>query len=127
MKYLLVKDGCMGFTMYDREHKEIVVCNHGHFEYETDSCYKLYKSKSGQNKMGSKYYAYILGEIDHKQALIFNDDIIIDTDDFSEASKIMLDMQHRQLMFMLEDNEASLRCWENGKQYYTYKYHKREV
>ena len=127
MKYLLVKDGCMGFTIYDRVRKEILTCKHGYFEDNTESCLKMYKSKSGQNKMGAKYYAYVLEEIDHKQALIFNNDIIIDTDDFSEVSKIMLDMQRKQLLFMLENNETSLNNWENGKQYYTYRYHTREV
>ena len=120
MKYLLVKNGALSYSIYDKEKCKIITLENGQFKDNTEECEKLYKSKTKSDRMGSLYYRYILGEIDRKQCMIYDNEVIIDTDDFLQVDKLLLDMQKRQIEFMLENVNATISKYENNRQYYTY-------
>lgn len=112
------------FIAFDKKRMKIVKISKGIFEDITDECIKLYKryqKKPTKNKkMGMLWYEFFQGKIYQNQALIYNDEIVIYTDDQKEFDKKLLEIRLNQLNKLLNITKDNLKALKNNEQYYTY-------
>lgn len=120
-KFLVISsDNNYTLNIFDFEKMQIVRLHNGVFTDETDNCQKMTKRK--QTVIGGLWYKFLHGEIDRKQAYIYEKEISLVTDDKTELDKFILSIQKMQIENLLENCNLNIRKMENNKQYYTYRF-----
>ena len=107
-------------NIFDFEKMKIIRLHNGVFTDETENCKKMTKRK--QTVIGGLWYKFLHGEIDRKQAYIYENEICLTTDKKLELDKFILSIQKMQIENMLENCTLNISKMENDKQYYTYRY-----
>lgn len=122
MKFLIVAESgkLAEHTVFDFEKMEIVRLYNGVYTNITEECKRLSKRKNAV--IGGLWYKLLNGEIDRRSALIWDDAVVIDTDNKKDVDKILLNTQKAQIEFMLQNVNAYISKLENGKQVYTYRF-----
>lgn len=120
--YMVVAESGLLSTIliFDKVRMCIVQLEHGRFTDITEDCLKLTKRK---NKVcGGLWYQFLHNEIDSTSACIWEDKIMLHTDNESEVDMFLFETRVKQLKFMLENAETHKERYQNGKQAYTYKH-----
>ena len=96
-KFLVISsDNNYTLNIFDFEKMQIVRLHNGVFTNETENCQKMTKRK--QTVIGGLWYKFLHGEIDRKQAYIYENEISLFTDDKMELDKFILSVQKMQLV-----------------------------
>lgn len=120
-KFLVISsDNNYTLNIFDFEKMQIVRLHNGVFTNETENCQKMTKRK--QTVIGGLWYKFLHGEIDRKQAYIYENEISLATDDKMELDKFILSVQKMQIENLLKNCNLNIRKMENNKQYYTYRF-----
>ena len=120
-KFLVISsDNNYTLNIFDFEKMQIVILHNGVFTDETENCQKMTKRK--QTVIGGLWYKFLHGEIDRKQAYIYENEISLATDDKMELDKFILSVQKMQIENLLKNCNLNIRKMENNKQYYTYRF-----
>jgi hypothetical protein len=119
-RFIILSDnGCIStLHILDFEKQEIIKLSYGKYEDITKDCVKLSKKKD--RYLGGEWYSFLITGT--QPSMVYNNDILIDTEDKKKVDKILLDAQKSQLESMLEMCNANISRYELNKQYYTYRY-----
>lgn len=122
MKFLIVAESgrLAENKIFDFEKMKIIKLYNGVYTDITEECKKLTKRKNAV--VGGLWYKFLNGEIDRRSALIWDNSIVLETNDKTEVDKLLLSIQKDQIEFMLQNVNAYISKLENGKQVYTYRY-----
>lgn len=123
MKYVCFGSSKFSFSILDRENKKYIQVNNGIIVDKTKDCEKMNKSyykaiQSGKypdEKMGSKYYDYIIGKNDISHCLILKNEILLETDNRKELDLFIMNCQIEQLQFKMNYIKKCISYVENDK------------
>ena len=105
MNYYICFGNKVNFTILDKVNKKYVCVKDGMLYDDTDKVKKMYKKyytdiKNGKmpdTKMGVLYYDYLQGNKELKDCMIYDNDIIFQTDDRIVLDKFIIQSQIEQL------------------------------
>ena len=128
MNYVCFGNNNLSFAILDKVNKKYIIVNDGMLHDETDTIEKMYKKyytdikndKMPSIKMGVLYYEYLQGNKDLKDCIIYDSDIIFQTDNRIELDKFIIQSQIEQLDNKRKHLNSYIKKIEDNAGLYTY-------
>ena len=128
MNYVCFGNNNLSFVILDKVNKKYIIVNDGMLHDETNTIEKMYKKyytdikngKTSSIKMGVLYYEYLQGNKDLKDCIIYDSDIIFQTDNRIELDKFIIQSQIEQLDNKRKHLNSYIKKIEDNAGLYTY-------